>query len=243
MHRFYLPPAETEGKVLLLRESDAHHAAKVLRIEAGEAVVVLDGVGGTYDCRVVSVSKKEVALQVLRKQQAEPKGAEVTLFQAVPKAKLDSIIQKATELGVSKIVPLLTERVAMQLNERDARDKAEKYRIIAIEAIKQSGNPWLPIVQVPTTFKKVLGRLPKFDLQLVGALQPGSSHIGNYFDNRKELKTVAAWVGPEGDFTAEEIQGITAAGAKPVNLGPLVLRCETAAVYMLSVINHELTKS
>lgn len=240
MHRFYLPPEQITGKVIALRESDSHHAFKVLRLQTDDPVVVLDGAGVTYYCRIKSTSKREVTLRVVEKQEAPRRTSEVTLFQAIPKAKLmDGIIQKATELGVFRIVPLLTERVATQLNPGEAEDKAEKYRVVAVEAIKQSGNPWLPKIDPPLPLEKAL-RLHHFDLQLVGSLQPGSMHIAESFLNG--VQKIAAWVGPEGDFTAEEIRKIVEAGAKPVTLGPLVLRCETAAVYLLSVINHELTR-
>lgn len=240
MHRFYLPPEHISGKVIALRESDSYHAFKVLRLQTDDPVVVLDGAGGTYNCRIKSTSKREVTLKVVEKKEAPPRNSEVTLFQAIPKAKLmDGIIQKATELGVSRIVPLLTERVATQLNPEEAEDKAEKYRVVAVEAIKQSGNPWLPKIDPPLPLEKALNHLP-FDLQLVGSLHPGSVHIAECF--QKPVERVGAWVGPEGDFTAEEVSQIVEAGAKPVTLGPLVLRCETAAVYLLSVINHELSR-
>ena len=167
-------------------------------------------------------------------------------MQAIPKGKIiESIIQKATELGASRIVPLLSDRVATQLDDEGAAAKAEKWRQTAVEAIKQCGSAWLPQVEAPITPKEYLARGEKFELPLVASLQSDCRHPRDYFktffaEKKRLPKTVCVWVGPEGDFTPAEMNSIKSAGALPITLGRLVLRSETAAIYALSILNYEL---
>jgi 16S rRNA (uracil1498-N3)-methyltransferase len=158
---------------------------------------------------------------------------------------LESIIQKATELGVARVLPLLSERVATRLEGAAAGGKADKWRQSAIEAIKQCGQPWLPEVEKPLTLRALLARGLSFDLALVGSLQGDGRHPRAYFQefeaqHRRRPQSVAAWIGPEGDFTGEELDLIRAGGARPIDLGPLVLRSDTAALCTLALINYEL---
>jgi 16S rRNA (uracil1498-N3)-methyltransferase len=163
----------------------------------------------------------------------------------LPKGKLfESIIEKATELGVHRIVPLLSERVVPQVNSKEAAVKAAKWKNVAVEAIKQCGCPWLPQVEVPLTPTRFLQRNEQFDLALVGSLEPGSEHPRDQFrrfeqEHQYRPRSLAVWIGPEGDFTSAELKAIQVAGAEPITLGPRVLRTETAAIYCLSIINYE----
>lgn len=247
MHRFHLPPEQCQGAGLVLSERESHHAADVLRVRRDEVVFVLDGEGGEYRCRVGDVHRKQVSLQVVdTRRQPRPLSA-VTLVQAVPKGKnMEFIIQKATELGASRIVPILTERVITQLDREDAEQKREKWQGVAIEAIKQCGQLWLPEVLPPTPLKSFLETDPRPELAFVGALQTGTCHPRRHFEafeksRHRKPSTCAFWVGPEGDFTPAEMEQILASGVLPVTLGPLVLRSETAALYALSIVSYELT--
>jgi 16S rRNA (uracil1498-N3)-methyltransferase len=246
MHRFYLPPASTRGDSLRLDGREAHHALHVLRLKRGELVTVLDGVGNEFLCAVENSSRQAVTLSVSLKNFTPPPPCSVTLLQAVPKGKIiESIIQKAVELGARRIVPLLTERVLTQLDEEDAAVKRKKWQQVAIEAIKQCGAAWLPKIETPMTIEQYLARKEKFDLSLVGSLQKERRHPRECF---REFQTkhgrlpqsVGVWIGPEGDFTPEELEAVQASGALPISLGRLVLRVETAAIYCLSVFNYEL---
>jgi 16S rRNA (uracil1498-N3)-methyltransferase len=244
MHRFFLPPEECRSGELKLAGPEAHHAAGVLRLRRDDPVVVLDGAGQVIECTVREVARKSVMLAVQRRTQSPPPPWQITLFQAVPKGKtMDFIVQKATELGAGRIVPILSERVNVHYEERDKEPKRLKWQNIAIEAIKQCGQPWLPQIDSPASLKHCLDSA--FDLSLVAALHRSSRHPRGYFERfragqMRPLQTVALWIGPEGDFTIEEIQQITAAGGLPITLGGLVLRAETAAVYCLSVARYEL---
>ncbi len=246
MHRFYLPPAESKSDSLLLTDREAHHAFQVLRLRRGEQAAVLDGAGGELLCEVLSCGRKEVQLKVLERKSIAPLPFQITLLQAVPKGKIiESIIQKATELGAARIVPLLTERVTTRLDETGAGHKSEKWQQVAIEAIKQCSAAWLPHVEAPVTPAEYLARNEKFDLSLIASLQPGSRHPRDYFERFRAQHqhapvSICIWVGPEGDFTAAEIAAAQASGALPITLGKLVLRVETAATYCLSILNYEL---
>jgi 16S rRNA (uracil1498-N3)-methyltransferase len=247
MHRFYLPPGESKAGPLTLGGREAHHALHVLRVRRGDTVTILDGAGRELSCAVEDFDRDKVRLAIFETKSVPPPPCSLTLLQAVPKGKIiESIIQKATELGVARIVPLLTERVVMELDEKHADRKAEKWQQVAVEAIKQCGAAWLPRVEAPMTPKEFLARTEKFELPLVASLQPGAQHPGNYFqrfesEHGRKPKSACVWIGPEGDFTAEEVMAITAAGAWPITLGNLVLRVETAATYCLSILNYELT--
>ncbi len=230
MHRFHLPPAQCRPPLLELTGREAHHARDVLRVEPGEQAVVLDGAGRQFVCEVRDCDRHRVTLAVTSETAAPAPSARITLIQAVPKGKIfESIIQKAAELGVARIVPLLTERVAIRLDSAGVRDKAEKWRQAAVEAIKQCGQPWLPEVEEPITLPALLERGVTFDLALVGSLQGDGRHPRVWFrdyeaQHGKRPQTVAAWIGPEGDFTPEELDQIRATGARPIDLGPLILR-------------------
>ncbi|MGA2542200.1 MAG: RsmE family RNA methyltransferase [Verrucomicrobiota bacterium] len=246
MHRFYLPAGQCRPPLLELTGREAHHARDVLRLEQGGRVTVLDGAGRQFLCEVRDWDRQRVRLAVTGTTTAAAPSTRITLIQAVPKGKLmESIIEKATELGVARVVPLLSERVATRLDGAAAKDKAEKWRQCAIEAIKQCGQPWLPEVEEPLALPALLAQGVSFDLALVGSLQGDGRHPRGYFQeyeaqHRRRPQSVGAWIGPEGDFSGEELRLIGASGARPIDLGPLVLRSETAAVCTLAVIAYEL---
>ncbi len=246
MHRFYLPPGQCKDKTLILTEGEAHHALHVLRVRHGERLMVLDGAGQELLCEVEKSESGHLKLTVVQRNSVAPLPYQITLIQAIPKGKIiESIIQKATELGAHRIVPLLSDRVVTQLDDESAAAKAEKWRLTAIEAIKQCGSAWLPQVDAPMTPKAYLARGDKFELPLVASLQSDCRHPREYFrtfhaEKQRLPKSVCVWVGPEGDFTPAEMSAIKSAGALPITLGRLVLRSETAAVYALSVLNYEL---
>jgi 16S rRNA (uracil1498-N3)-methyltransferase len=242
MRRFYLPPEECRSDHVVLTGSEAHHAADVLRLKAGDEVIVLDGAGSELACQVETVARKKVQLAVQGRTTETPPPWKITLVQAIPKGKiLEAIIQKATELGVWRIVPLLSQRVTTHLEGESLEHKTEKWRQTAVEAIKQCGQRWLPQVDPPMTLPVMLARGEKFDLTLVASLQEDSRHLRTYFTaDVRRSQTVCVWIGPEGDFAPEEMEAIKGAGALPITLGPLILRSETAALCALSIINHEL---
>ncbi|HMP83736.1 MAG TPA: RsmE family RNA methyltransferase [Verrucomicrobiota bacterium] len=247
MHRFHLPAEQCRGATLTLTGDEAHHAARVLRVQPGERVLVLDGAGTQFVCRVATVARDSVHLAVVEKSFSPERECRITLLQSVPKGKIiESIIQKATELGVSRIVPILSERVVTHLDDEDGQRKADKWQQVAIEAIKQCGALWLPRVETPVTPGQFIARNEFFNLPLVASLQNDARHPREYFSNfnaqhGRRPESACVWVGPEGDFTPAEMEAIKSSGALPITLGLLVLRVETAATYCLSVLNYELS--
>ena len=246
--RFYLPPERCAGAALRLDGREAHHALRVLRVKYGEMVAVLDGIGNEFLCTVDHCSRDTVILSVSLKNFTPPPPCPVTLLVAVPKGKIiEDIVQKSVELGVRRIVSLLTERVATHLDAEAAADKREKWQQVAIEAIKQCGAVWLPKIETPMTIGQFLVRPERFDLSLVGSLQAERRHPRDCFEefqtkNGRRPQNAVVWIGPEGDFTLDELKAIQNSGALPITLGPLTLRVETAAVYCLSILNYELQR-
>jgi 16S rRNA (uracil1498-N3)-methyltransferase len=247
MHRFYLPPSPTPPATLALPEREAHHALQVLRLRPGERVSVLDGAGHEFLCELERCHRHEAGLKLLEKRTFPSLPCRITLLQAIPKGKtFEEIVQKATELGAARIVPLLSERVVVRLSGKEAVQKTAKWRGVAVEAIKQCGAAWLPEVTAPLTPAEFLARREEVELALVGSLQTDSRHPRGYFRAFREEhgrlpRSVCIWIGPEGDFSPGELETIKGGGARPITLGPLVLRTDTAAMYCLAVVNYEMT--
>ncbi len=247
MHRFYIAPSAWNPENLRLDESEAHHALNVLRLKAGDRVVVFDGRGQEATVEIGEGSKKSLSLRLVHAARTPPLPCRIVLAQAVPKGKnMDLIIQKATELGAVEIAPLLSDRTVVRVEDErgEAEVKREKWQNIAIEAAKQCGQNWLPSVGLPKSPKEFLAERAKdFDLLWIASLQPDARHPRAWlreFAANAQPKTALVLVGPEGDFTPAEVAMAKAAGCRPITLGPIVLRTETAAIYCLSVLSYEL---
>jgi 16S rRNA (uracil1498-N3)-methyltransferase len=246
MHRFFLLPEECRADPLTLPEGESHHAVHVLRVRERERVVVLNGAGDEILCELQSVNRRGVTLKVVQRIAIPPLPFQVTLIQALTRGKtMDLIVQKATELGAHRIVPILSERSVARVDSDHADHKIDQWKATAIEAIKQCGSAWLPRIETPVAPAAFLARGEKFDLALVASLQDGARHPREHFhsfltERNRRPDTIGVWVGPEGDFTPAEMNAILGGGALPITLGQLVLRSETAAIYCLSVINYEL---
>lgn len=246
MHRFFVDPKQSAEPVIELSEREAHHAAHVLRLQSKDRVVVLDGRGSELMCNVSEIGKQRVVLKVYQRNQVPPLPYRLTLVQAVPKGKtMETIVQKATELGAWRVAPILADRTVAHIDKENTETKVEKWNWIAIDSIKQCGSAWTPQISEPTTLAEYLANPEKCELSLIATLQPDAKHprvFLNEFAKEKgrKPKSIAMWVGPEGDFTPAEINAIRGAGALPITLGQLILRSETAAFYCLSVLNYEL---
>jgi 16S rRNA (uracil1498-N3)-methyltransferase len=246
MHRFYLAPSDCRGDLLTLPESEAHHAVRVLRIRKGERVVVLDGAGTEILGEVAEPSASRLSIRALHRNSIPPLPYQVTLLQALTRGRtMDLIVQKATELGVHRIIPIVSERSVAQLGDDDADSKVTKWESTVTEAIKQCGSAWRPQIGSPVTPSAFLASGERFELPLIASLKPDSRHPRARFEaflaeHQRRPNSVGVWIGPEGDFTPGEMNAIQSAGALPITLGQLVLRSETAAIYCLSVINYEL---
>lgn len=243
MHRFYIAPAQWNLDHLVLDDDETHHALHVLRLAAGARAVVFNGRGDEATIELSEVTKKSVTLRQLHHAKSAPLGCAITLGQAIPKGKnMDLIVQKATELGAAAIVPLLSERTVLQFDADEAAKKQAKWQTVAIEAAKQCGQNWLPEIQRPQTPKEFFQGRPHFDLTLIASLQTDAWRLKELLAEfgEKKPQRVLILVGPEGDFTPAEIALAKSHGCRPITLGPIVLRTETAAIYCLSVLSYEL---
>ena len=249
MRRFFVPPELSRGDVFELPEREARHATQVLRLASGDELTVLNGAGGVMDCVVESATKRALRVTVKRRQHRAPLPCPITLVQAIPKGPaFETIVQKATELGAARIIPLLSERVVVQIGEKDAAAKVEKWNQIAIESIKQCGSPWLPVIESPVSFDRLIQRGVKSEFAVVASLESDSralhGALGEFATAKKtQPKNALVWIGPEGDFTPAEYAAIAQLGAFPITLGPLILRADTAAIATLAVLNYELQRS
>ena len=242
MHRFYIPPNEWNPDALRLTSAEAHHARAVLRLDRSDKVVVFNGRGREITAEIDSLGKGEIALHKLHESASPPLRCRITLGQAIPKGKnMDLIVQKAVEIGAAEIVPIISDRTIVRLDPDEAAQKQSKWQTIAIEAAKQCGQNWLPEVQTPRTLSQFFAAKPRFDLQFIGSLQSDAQYLKQILsDQPARPASVLMLIGPEGDFTPAELNLARSHGCRPITLGPIILRVETAAIYCLSVLSYEL---
>jgi 16S rRNA (uracil1498-N3)-methyltransferase len=243
MARFYIPPHAWKPDRLTLDPGESHHAVEVLRMQKGDRAAVFDGLGHEATVEILEAKPDRVSLRTLQQAKSAPLACALTLAQAVPKGKnMDLIVEKAVELGAAAIAPLLSERTVVKADADDAARKRDKWQRVAIEAAKQCGQNWLPQIAKPMAPKEYFAAGEKFDLMLIASLQPGARPVKEVLAEHGAVRPrrVLILVGPEGDFTPAEINLAKSHGCRPITLGPIILRTETAAIYCLSVLAHEL---
>lgn len=240
VHRFFLPPDACAASTFPLSEADSHHADRVLRLREGDEVSVLDGQGGEILGSVVRRDSQGVWIRSSRRRRQARLPADVTLVQSILKGKaMDWTVEKATELGVRRFVPFQARRsVSVSRPAEDSR-RCEAWRRTSVEAAKQCGNAWLPEILTPASLADLSRLLAGQSLILVAALSGPTTTVGVAVGNRP-LDSVAICVGPEGDFTPDELEGLRQIGARPVTLGPHVLRAETAAISATAIVQDRL---
>lgn len=284
--RAYAPDTTADATEIRLAADESHHLVAVNRCSRGDPVVAFDGRGREWQCECADPAKAGAVLRVRSTHLAAPRPCAITLAQSMPKgATMDEIVRQATELGAARIVPLVTERTQVHLDGDRAEKKIEKWRVAAIEAAKQCGNPWVPEIAPLTKLDALLrwaspatpgasdvrssraveasvpvaagdasdhlgGARAMFDLKLVASLHAGAKPLRETIAHWRGHRAAGAndkpqrvlWlVGPEGDFSSAETTACLMAGCAPVTLGPLVLRCDTAAVAAMSVLSYELS--
>lgn len=235
MSRSYLPPAAwTEAP--FLDGDEAKHLAQVLRVQPGQWITVFDGLGNYAEAKILSVSKQRIDLMLELAQSKPTPLPEIVLAQAIPKGKnMDWIVQKAVELGVSKIQPLLTRHTIVSPGD----EKAEKWRRTALEASKQCAQFTIPVIEDPLPFDKWLAATDDIDLKIIASLASNPENFRETLSQHPHLESVTLLIGPEGDFSPEESTAAITAGFIPVTLGDLVLRVETASLFCLSAIRFQ----
>ncbi len=244
--RAFCAPPTAEPAELTLTADESHHLVAVNRARPGDTVVAFDGRGSEWICELTSDRKNAAVLKVRFRQKARPLPYEITLGQALPKGpSMDAIIRKAAEIGAAQIVPLESERTQVHLDGDRSDRKIEKWQTAALEAAKQCGNPFLPVIAPVQKAAAIMEAARGYDLKLIASLQPGAKSLKGVLAafsavQGRAPKKVLWLVGPEGDFTPAEMSQAMSCGFEPITLGPLVLRCETAATYALSVLSYEL---
>lgn len=244
MHRFYLPPDRWESA--LLDPTESHHCSTVLRSAPGDRITVFDGTGREASATILAAGSSGVSLKLGPTGQTLPPPCRITLGQAVPKGKnMDLIVQKAVELGAARIAPILSDRTIVQLESDEAEKKRAKWRDVALEACKQCGQNHLPIVSAPVAPKTFFESGEPSEFLCIASLQPDARPLKSLLASFRETharlpRSATVLVGPEGDFTPAELSLAKSHGYLPVTLGPIILRTETAAIYCLSVLAHEL---
>lgn len=246
--RAYAPHAPADAAEIRLGPEESHHLVAANRCNRGDPVVAFDGRGREWRCECLDAAKSAALLRVHTTMQAIRPPHALTLAQALPKgATMDEIVRQATELGAARIVPLVSERTQVHLDGDRAEKKVEKWRVTAVEAAKQCGNPWVPEIAPVQKLDALLATAAQdYDLLLVASLHSGAKPLRGVIEHWRAAhgrspERVLWLVGPEGDFSPAEMTACIMAGVVPVTLGPLVLRCDTAAVAALSVLAHELS--
>lgn len=231
MPRFFLENAE--GETLLIEGQDARHIACSLRMQEGDALTVCNGRGTDFSCVLTAVTPEQVTLKVIETvdTKSEP-SVKITLYQGLPKGdKLELIIQKAVELGVYRIVPVVTARSIAKMSERDHK-KVARWQKIADEAAGQSGRGILPQVDTPITFKQAAAEMAQ--TKTVVFYECGGNKLTAIAPTLES--EVAIFIGPEGGIAPDEIELLQAGGAVLATLGPRILRCETAPIAALAAL-------
>jgi 16S rRNA (uracil1498-N3)-methyltransferase len=246
MHRFYIPPQDWHPDALVLTGPEAHHCRNVLRLGVADRVVLFNGSGHEITAEIVSADTAEIRFRKLHDAQTPRLRCRITLGQAIPKGRnMDLIVQKAVEIGAAEIAPILSDRTVVRLDDESAASKQAKWQTVAIEAAKQCGQNWLPQVRTPQTLAQFFQDHRGFDLQLIGSLQSDAVHLKRILEqfsseHGDRPRNVLMLVGPEGDFTPAELSLARSQGCRPITLGPIVLRVETASIYCLSILSYEL---
>lgn len=245
MHHFFVSPDKVEEQKITITGQDVNHIKNVLRMKTGEEILISDGQGQDYLCRISSVEDEQIIAEITDK---EYEGTELKtrlyLFQALPKSdKMEFIIQKAVELGAYAVIPVKTSRCVVKLDEKKAQSKGKRWNAIAESAAKQSRRSVIPEVLSPMDFKEALAYAGDFDRNLIP--------YENYKDMEKtvqiledieNMEKIGIFIGPEGGFEPEEIQQAIDAGVFPITLGRRILRTETAGMSILSVLMFRLER-
>lgn len=240
MHRFYVTPNQIQSDIITITGPDVNHIKNVLRMRQGEEIVICNGQGKDCYCIISKVSDGEILTQI---QSEHDTGTElktkITLFQGLPKKdKMELIIQKAVELGVYEIVPVMTKRAVVKLEDKKKEEKKlERWQAIAEGAAKQSGRGMIPKVLPVQTYQEAIKNASKMDIGIVPYENAeGMQYTRQIMNNLGEHQSIAVFIGPEGGFEETEIELAKAQDIHPITLGKRILRTETAGLAVLSMM-------
>ncbi len=239
MPRFFINADSVIDGIAYIEGEDARHIARSLRMAVGDELTVSDAQGMEYACRLTKIRDERCELEILssRRSLAESP-VSITLFMAYPKSdKLELVIQKAAELGASRVVPFESSRCIKRPKEDKAAAKRERLNRIAREACGQCGRASLLTVENPISFDEMLSQAKSFDLALFCYEGEGTESLRDILDNRGAVSSICVIVGSEGGFSESEARAAAEAGLTMTGLGKRILRCETAPIYALSAIS------
>ncbi|MDP8298343.1 MAG: RsmE family RNA methyltransferase [Candidatus Tantalella remota] len=242
MSRFYVPKESVAHGEVIVEGQEARHILDSMRMGDGDDVVVFDGTGTEYTGRIKESDRrrKRLIIEILDERKVSDDGMpRITLAQALPKKdKMDYIVEKATELGVSRIVPLVSDRTIVRPEGPGSFRKVERWRKKSLEASKQCGRTSIPEIDGIKTYADMLLEMDGFDLVLMACLSDDTVSIKQALKDR-EAENILVFIGPEGDFTPEEINQVKGENSRSIDLGKRVLKSDTAGLFVLSVINYE----
>lgn len=247
MHHFFVKPEQVKPinaseKMIKIIGSDVNHAKNVLRIKPGEKILISDGCGRDFLCRTVCVEDEQILAKAETEEESRELSSRITLYQGLPKNdKMEMIIQKAVELGVWRIIPVMTKYTVVKLDKKKEEGKRKRWQMIAESAAKQSQRSIIPEILPVTALKEALSQRSSYDLFLfadeheerMGETAKILEKIGNH-------QEIALLIGPEGGFSQEEVLAAKEAGLTSVSLGRRILRTETAGLALLSVLMIQL---
>jgi len=240
MPKFFINKEEinNENNTIEISGDNYNHLKNVLRIKAGDEILLCDGQKKDYQVRVEDIKPGIIKTIILNAEEnkSEPP-VKVTLFQGIPKAdKMDLIIQKSVELGITTVVPVITDYTVVKIkNDAEAIKKVSRWQKIAEEAAKQCNRGIIPQVDFPISFAKALEKAASFDLKIIPYEKENALRLKDAVEN-KPYNSAAIFIGPEGGFSETEIKNSMLADFKPVTLGPRILRTETAGLAAIAII-------
>jgi len=237
--RFFITPEQVREPYITITGDDLRHIRTVLRKQPGDLLTLLDGQGREYIVRIAAMERSEIDTEIVEQRTRELPTVRVALGQGLPKSdKMDFIVQKATELGVSSLVPLMTERTIMKVKDEEKR--VTRWQKIAREAAMQSGRPDIPKVETIRSFSDFIRTLaPGPQTLLLFPWEEGTVPIKQVLRQTPDALNIIVLIGPEGGFSQAEAEAAKEKGFHLVSLGPNILRTETAAVAVLSMILYE----
>jgi len=239
MNRFFVEKIEEKNKFIILNDSgQLHHLRDVLRIKPLEKVAVFDNSGNECITMVVEINSIQAKLEVKERRLPKNSNLSLTVACAIPKkVKMDDIVDKLTQLGVECIIPLETERVIVKLDKRKKIDRFQRWEKISLSASKQSQGCRLTQIKPVSSLRDVLSATEEFEIKLIPTLEGSRMSVKEIFarDYKKSARVIIL-IGPEGDFTPDEVSLAKKSGFLPVSLGERVLRVDTAAIAVASFI-------
>lgn len=236
MHTFYVPPTQCRGDIATITGAERHHLRNVLRTASGDTIRIIDGKGNVYIAAVCNTAAEETRAKILHHEFYLKPPPFLTLFLGLPKNdKMELILQKATELGVTQIVPMRSERSL----QKPSQNRWERWHRVILSATKQCKRPWLPELAGAQKFEDCLAQVEAFALSLIFWENETKRYIKKVLRGAPKAESIALFVGCEGGFSDEEINAATESGCIPVTLGLNILRTETAAIAAVAVTAYE----